>query len=237
MLFVREDSPVGEVDADAEAFGDADGEAVVEVVAAGRSLVGAFLEEEHKRGSLLDVKALKDLARLIDVNTSKRLCIDVNLYLARDPIPASNGVVPLPPRSSQPRARTATVIQEEALEDVVAANLIGQGATLATCWRPRSGLPDKTHYPVNPNIITMWAKAVNQQQCTISEPNNHIKSAIMRARERSEIDKVRKQQQQHVGGCGGGGVLDEVRELQKSVLMAQLTQLSGGLAANQLAGW
>ena len=153
----------------------------------------------------------------------------MNLYLAGDPIHASNGVVPIPPRLSQPRARTATVIQEEALEGVVAANLIGQGATLAvrdtwrcedkecanwpwTCWRLRSGLPDKTHYPVNPNIIAMWAKAVDQRQCPVSEPYDRIKSAIMRARERSEIDKVRKRQQ-HVGGCGGGGVLNELREL------------------------
>lgn len=84
-----------------------------------------------RRGSLLDVKALKDLARSIDVNTSEKLCIDFNLYLAGDPIPASQGVVPPPPRLSQVRARTATVIQEKALEGVVAANLIGQGATLA----------------------------------------------------------------------------------------------------------
>ncbi|KAJ4404971.1 hypothetical protein N0V91_005514 [Didymella pomorum] len=202
-----------------------------------------------RRESLFDVRQLKDLARSIDVNTSERLCMDFNLYLTGDPITASQGVAPSPLRLSQVRARMATVIQEEALEGVVAANLMGQGATLAvrdtwrcedkecnnwpwTCWRPRSGLPDESHYPVNPNIIAMWAKAVEQRQCTVSEPNDRIKSAIMRARERSEIDK-----HNGGGGCGGGGVLDEVRELQKSVLMAQLQQLTGGLAAKQPTGW
>lgn len=82
----------------------------------------------------------------------------------------------------------------------------------------------------------MWAKAVDQRQCTVLEPNDRVKSAVMRARERSEIDKVRKRQQ-HVSGYGGGDILDEVRELQKSVLMAQLHQLNGGLAANQPASW
>jgi hypothetical protein len=79
----------------------------------------------------------------------------------------------------------------------------------------------------------MWAKAVEQRQCTVSEPNDRIKSAIMRARERSEIDKVRKRQHNSGGGCGGGGVLDEVQELQKSVLMAQLQQLTGGMSFRQ----
>lgn len=72
------------------------------------------------------------------------------------------------------------------------------------------------------------------RQCTVAEPNNRIKSAIIRARERSKINKVRKQQQ-YSSGCGGGSVLDKVRELQKSVLMAQLQQFTGGLAANQPA--
>ena len=62
----------------------------------------------------------------------------------------------------------------------------------------------------------MRAKAVKQRQCTVQDPNDRVKSAIMRARERSEVDKARKRQQQSTGD----GVLEEVRELQKSVLMA-----------------
>ena len=42
-----EADPNPEVDADAEVFGDTDGEAVVEVVAAGRSPAGAFSEEHE----------------------------------------------------------------------------------------------------------------------------------------------------------------------------------------------
>jgi len=211
-------------------------------------------QKRLRRGNVRDVHDLRDLAKSLDLDTSEKLTIDFNLYLTSDPIPASQASAPPSLRSSQTRVRTATVIQEEALEGVVAANLMGAGATLAvrdhwrceekecsnwpwTCWRPRSGLPDESHYPVNPNIIAMWAKAVDLRQCTVAEPNDRIKSAIMRARERSEIDKVRKRQQ-HGSGCGGGGVLDEVRELQKSVLMAQLQQFTGGLAANRPAsGW
>ena len=197
-----------------------------------------------RKDNLLDVKALKDLARSIDCSTSERLCIDFNLYLTGDPITASQGVAPPPLRSSQPRARTATVIQEEALDGVVAAQLMGAGSTLAikdtwrcdnkecsnwpmVCWVPRSGLPDEKHYPVNPNIIAMWAKATDLRQCTVRDPNDRVKAAIMRAHERSSVDRVRRRQ----GGGGDSGVVEELRELQKTVLIAQLQQLNNGLAA------
>ncbi|KAF2631288.1 hypothetical protein BU25DRAFT_488684 [Macroventuria anomochaeta] len=209
-------------------------------------------QKRLRQGSVQDIYDLKDLAKSIDLDTSEKLTIDFNLYLIGDLIPASQLASQLPQRSSQPRARTATAIQEEGLEGVVAAQLMGAGATLAIkdtwrcekkecsnwlwcCWRPRTGLPDEQHYPVNPNIIAMWAKSVEQRQCTtVQEPNDCVKSAIMRARERSEVDKVRKQQQQSTGD----GVLEEVRELQKSVLMAQLSQLNSGLVAQSTpAGW
>ena len=83
----------------------------------------------------------------------------------------------------------------------------------------------------------MWAKAIDQRQYTVLDPNNRIKAAIMRARERSHIERVRSRQR---GGGSDRGVLDEVRELQKSVLMAQLQQLNSGLAAQSAApssGW
>lgn len=46
----------------------------------------------------------------------------------------------------------------------------------------------------------------------------------MRARERSEAERA-KRRQASSAECGSGGVLDGVRQLQKSVLMAQLQQL------------
>jgi hypothetical protein len=207
-------------------------------------------QKRLRRGSVQDIYDLKDLAKSIDLDTSEKLTIDFNLYLVGEPVPASQLASQLPQRLPQPRARTATAIQEEGLEGVVAAQLMGAGATLAIkdtwrcekkecvnwlwcCWRPRTGLPDEQHYPVNPNIIAMWAKAVEQRQCTVQDPNDRVKSAIMRARERSEVDKARKRQQQSTGD----GVLEEVRELQKSVLMAQLLQLNSGLAAATPAGW
>jgi hypothetical protein len=209
-----------------------------------------------RRDHLLDLRALKELATSVDRNTSERLCIDLNLYLNGEPAPTSQNVAPPPPRSSQLRPRTATVIQEEGLAGVVAAELIGAGAALAikdtwrcedrdcknwpyTCWLPRTGLPNRweSHYPVNANIVAMWAKAVDDRQCTVQDPNDRIKSAIMRARERSEVERVRRRQQSEATGLGG--VIDEVRELQKSLLMAQLQQLNTGLASSpsQSGNW
>jgi hypothetical protein len=50
----------------------------------------------------------------------------------------------------------------------------------------------------------------------------------MRVHERSEVERIKRRQQ---GVCGNEGILDEVRELQKSVLMAQLQQLNSSSAA------
>ena len=83
----------------------------------------------------------------------------------------------------------------------------------------------------------MWAKAITEHRCTIEEPDDRVKSAIMRARERSEVERVKRRQQ---GVRSDGGVLDEVRELQKSVLMSQLQQLNSGVAAqssSQSSNW
>lgn len=130
------------------------------------------------RGNVQDVHNLRDLAKLLDLGTSEKLTIDFNLYFTGDPISTSQVTVLPPPQLSQTRARTATVIPEEPLDSVIAANLMGAGVTLAvrdhwrckdkecenwlwTCWRPRSGMPDESHYPVNLNIIAMWAKAVD----------------------------------------------------------------------------
>lgn len=59
----------------------------------------------------------------------------------------------------------------------------------------------------------------------------------MRARERSEVERVKRRQP---GVRSDGDVLDEVRELQKSVLMAQLQQHNSGMAAQsspQSSNW
>jgi hypothetical protein len=91
-------------------------------------------QKQLRRGNVRDVHDLRDLAKSLDLDTSEKLTIDFNLYLTGDPIPIPSSqlaaTAPPPPRLSQVRARTATVIQEEALEGVVAANLIGAGATL-----------------------------------------------------------------------------------------------------------
>jgi hypothetical protein len=58
----------------------------------------------------------------------------------------------------------------------------------------------------------MGAKAITERQCTIQEPNDRVKSAIMRVHERSEVERVKRRQ---LGVCASEGVLDEVRELQK----------------------
>lgn len=111
-------------------------------------------QKRLRQGNLQDVYALKDLAESVDLDTSEKLTIDVNLYLTGDPMPASQPTVP-PPPFCQPRARTATVIQEEGLACVVPAEHMGAGATLAikdtwrcedeecknwpwVCWVPRT---------------------------------------------------------------------------------------------------
>ncbi|KAF2621072.1 hypothetical protein BU25DRAFT_426762 [Macroventuria anomochaeta] len=77
------------------------------------------------RGNVQDVHDLRELAKSLDLDTSEKLTIDFNLYLTGDPIPVSQLTAPPPLRSFQTHTRTATVIQEEALDGVVAANLMG----------------------------------------------------------------------------------------------------------------
>lgn len=226
------------------------------VVYPNKSKVVDRLPQRLRRSNYLDLDALKKLAASVDRNTSEKLCVDFNLILTKhvEPVQVSQPVsqpASQPPRSSQPRARTATIIQEDGLLGVVAAEQMAAGPALVikdqwrcedrdcrnypyVCWLPRTGQPNRweNHYPVNANIIAMWAKAISERQCTVQEPNDRIRVAIMRARERGEIERVRRRQgscnySSSGGGCGGGGVLDEVRELQKSVLMAQLQQLNG----------
>lgn len=64
------------------------------------------------------------------------------------------------------------------------------------------------------------------RQCIVRDPNDRIKAVIMRAYGRSEVEKVRRQQSKG----RDSGVVEELRELLKTVLITQLQQLNNSLA-------
>lgn len=146
---------------------------------------------------------------------------------------------PPPPPLIGVRARTATIIQEEGITSVVAAEQAGSGWAIAiqdqwrckdsncdnhpyVCWLPRTAdTPERveSHLAVNGNIVAMWACAINERLCTVEELTDNVRLAIIRAKDRADKEKSRQR------STGDGGA-DEIKSLTKLLLLGQLKQMS-----------
>ncbi|KAG9375720.1 hypothetical protein A1F94_013669 [Pyrenophora tritici-repentis] len=122
---------------------------------------------------------------------------------------------PLPTVVDGPRRRTATVIQEEGLAGVIAAEQAGSGHAIAIrdrwrctdthcenypycCWMaPTARQPARfeDHLFVNGNIISMWARAITARRATYDEPSDDVRLAILRAKD-LRLERMNRQPQQ-----------------------------------------
>ncbi|KAI0616141.1 hypothetical protein TUN199_11871, partial [Pyrenophora tritici-repentis] len=147
-------------------------------------------------------RAIKRLRRGVDAtwNSFQRLVVEVDNYVS-EPVNVDFELIlaeipgeqqPLPTVVDGPRRRTATVIQEEGLAGVIAAEQAGSGHAIAIrdrwrctdthcenypycCWMaPTARQPARfeDHLFVNGNIISMWARAITARRATYDEPSD-----------------------------------------------------------------
>ncbi|KAG9385848.1 hypothetical protein A1F94_002598 [Pyrenophora tritici-repentis] len=146
---------------------------------------------------------------------------------------------PLPTVVDGPRRRTATVIQEEGLAGVIAAEQAGSGHAIAIrdrwrctdthcenypycCWMaPTARQPARfeDHLFVNGNIISMWARAITARRATYDEPSDDVRLAILRAKDLRVHEKTRK-----LRAAGDGD--DDIKSLTKLLIVGQLERMN-----------
>ena len=192
-----------------------------------------------RRNEILNWIAFKDLVKGVDVNSTEPVHVDFDLILADNtPVQAARPA----PAAAPARARTATVIQEEGLAGVVAAEQAGSGWAMAirdqwrcqdancgnhpyVCWLPRTpGQPDRfeKHLPVNGNIIAMWARELAGGTGSVRDPSDNVRLAIVRAKDRANAKKSRRRGA--VNSSGGSN--NEIASLTKLLIVNQLKQLT-----------
>ncbi|KAG9377546.1 hypothetical protein A1F94_011949 [Pyrenophora tritici-repentis] len=170
-------------------------------------------------------RAIKRLRRGVDAtwNSFQRLVVEVDNYVS-EPVNVDFELIlaeipgeqqPLPTVVDGPRRRTATVIQEEGLAGVIAAEQAGSGHAIAIrdrwrctdthcenypycCWMaPTARQPARfeDHLFVNGNIISMWARAITARRATYDEPSDDVRLAILRAKD-LRLERMNRQPQQ-----------------------------------------
>ncbi|KAF3050389.1 hypothetical protein E8E11_010430 [Didymella keratinophila] len=205
--------PCPEVDADAEDLAAAGEGAATEALAAVDSSIDSFSEEEHEvvatvryRASYGDIEknpihSAADTFAEYKVDRLSMQCIwqwvneviasqvnqRVNVQLASLSAELWHG------KGTNKRDRPVKRLRRESLFDVRQLKDLARSIDVNTSERLcmdfnlyLTGDPITASQGVAPSPLRL-------SQCTVSEPNDRIKSAIMRARERSEIDKVPKQ--------------------------------------------
>ncbi|EDU42719.1 hypothetical protein PtrM4_143330 [Pyrenophora tritici-repentis] len=194
-------------------------------------------------------RAIKRLRRGVDAtwNSFQRLVVEVDNYVS-EPVNVDFELIlaeipgeqqPLPTVVDGPRRRTATVIQEEGLAGVTAAEQAGSGHAIAIrdrwrctdthcenypycCWMaPTARQPARfeDHLFVNGNIISMWARAITARRATYDEPSDDVRLAILRAKDLRVHEKTRK-----LRAAGDGD--DDIKSLTKLLIVGQLERMN-----------
>ncbi|KAF7564287.1 hypothetical protein PtrM4_053180 [Pyrenophora tritici-repentis] len=162
-------------------------------------------------------RAIKRLRRGVDAtwNSFQRLVVEVDNYVS-EPVNVDFELIlaeipgeqqPLPTVVDGPRRRTATVIQEEGLAGVIAAEQAGSGHAIAIrdrwrctdthcenypycCWMaPTARQPARfeDHLFVNGNIISMWARAITARRATYDEPSDDLERMNRQPQQESNL--------------------------------------------------
>ncbi|KAI1681771.1 hypothetical protein KJE20_08642 [Pyrenophora tritici-repentis] len=194
-------------------------------------------------------RAIKRLRRGVDAtwNSFQRLVVEVDNYVS-EPVNVDFELIlaeipgeqqPLPTVVDGPRRRTATVIQEEGLAGVIAAEQAGSGHAIAIrdrwrctdthcenypycCWMaPTARQPARfeDHLFVNGNIISMWARVITARRATYDEPSDDVRLAILRAKDLRVHEKTRK-----LRAAGDGD--DDIKSLTKLLIVGQLERMN-----------
>lgn len=139
------------------------------------------------------------------------------------------------------RTGVVTAIMEEGLASVVTDERCATGSAIGirdywrcsddgcpnkpiVCWirripRRQIDRPEE-HFPVNGNIISQWARAIARGECTIEEPSEQIKFAVISAKDRSDHEKSRRRRKVSPASSNSS-----IESLTKAILVSHLAQL------------
>jgi hypothetical protein len=175
----------------------------------------------------------------MDKESTQLLNCDFDLVLKEEllalpaPLPTARGAVCV-------RPGIVTAIQEDGLAGVVTAERFASGTAIGirdywrcreercsnspfVCWIRR--LPERQinrfedHYAVSGETIARWAAAVARGECTIEEPSDDIRLAIIMTRDRSDEKKRRRRK---VSPTSSNSSLES---LTRAILVGHLAQL------------
>ncbi|KAF2033561.1 hypothetical protein EK21DRAFT_98247 [Setomelanomma holmii] len=142
----------------------------------------------------------------VDNHANEPVNVDFELILAE--ILAEQ--LPLLTVVDGPRRRTATVIQEEGLAGVIAAEQAGSGHAIAIQDRWRCTDTYCENYPYC---------SITARKATYDKPSDDARLAIMRVKDLREHEKTRKLR------IGGGGN-DDIKTLTKLLIVGQLERMN-----------
>jgi hypothetical protein len=140
----------------------------------------------------MDWAALSELVEAIDSAANERIHVDFDLILIEELNETPRSAVNFAGAGARTRPVTATMIQEDGIAGALAAERAGSGHAIGirdrwrcidshcsnhpyTCWlRPGQPARIENHYPVNDNIIAMWAKDIHDRRATFDEPSDNV---------------------------------------------------------------
>jgi hypothetical protein len=188
-----------------------------------------------RRGEDRTWDSFRRLVVEVDSYANKQVNVDFDLILAES-LPEQ---LSLPTVVDAPRRRTATVIQEEGLAGVIAAEQAGSGHAIAIrdrwrctdtncenypycCWLPptsRQPACFEDHHFVNGNIISLWAKGIIARTATYDEPSENVRLMILRAKDQRLHERSRKLR---IAGDSN----EDIKSLTKLLIVRQLEQMN-----------
>jgi hypothetical protein len=185
-----------------------------------------------RRGRDGEWESLRALITDLYDEASDTVHVDFDLILAEElsELPASSSA------AARARPTTATMIQEHGIAGVLAAERAcsGNAIGLRDCWRcddthcsnhlyccwlrPGETQRFDNHYPVNANIIAMWARDIDDRKATYDEPSDRVVDAILRQKDHALRDKAQRRR------AGSNGA-DDIKSLTKLLIVGQLAQM------------
>ncbi|KAB2099951.1 hypothetical protein AG0111_0g11804 [Alternaria gaisen] len=150
-----------------------------------------------RRGDLEDWYALKELVKAIDEAANEYIHVDFDLMLAEELNEAPRAAII--GASARARPVTATMIQEDGIAGVLAAERAGGGHAI--------GLRDR------------W-------RSTYDDPTDDVKLAILRQKDRADHEKNRRKRSNRGGNNSGSSGDEDIKSLTKLLIVGQLNQMN-----------
>ena len=191
-----------------------------------------------RRGDLEDWYALKELVKAIDEAANEYIHVDFDLMLAEELNEAPRAAII--GASARARPVTATMIQEDGIAGVLAAERAGGGHAIGlrdrwrcidkhcsnfpySCWlRPGTVSRFENHLPINGNIIAIWARDIHNRVATYDDLTDDVKLAILRQKDRADHEKNRRKRSNRGGNNSGSSGDEDIKSLTKLLIVGQL---------------